>query len=206
MIGKRRRQRALLAKIAAAQQDAQAVGKAGHNADANFKFSRFEDVLAQGKLLCAKHNLTYTSEVIEETVTLGRKGCLAKTVIAFTVIDLEHGGERTFRWVGTGDDVPGGKAVFKAQTGTEKYFVARVFQIPFGEDPEEGGEGSTILEIPTEAPDDSGAADADRIRRDQDAAAEGPQIAPRHSKPLPQTDLPEPDWDGLAKPGEPAGV
>lgn len=205
MIFKRRAQKKLLSKIHLAQQEAQAVGKAGHNADEDFEFSRFEDVLAEGKRLLAKHRLVYISRIVDSDIKVGKKGCLATVTIDYAVTDLDGGGSMVIRWVGTGDDFPGGKAIFKAETGTEKYFLARLLQIPFGTDPEEGSSSDTELVIPPEErePDD----DPDAVRAEQDRDAEAPQAAPaRHERPLPASDLPAPDWEGLAGKREVVGA
>lgn len=133
---KRRAQKKLLAKIHLAHQEAQSVARSGHNADQDFEFSRFEDVLAEGKRLLQKHRLVYVSEVVDVELIVGKKGVIAKTTIEYEVTDLDGGGSMLVTWVGTGHDSPGDKAVYKAETGTEKYFLARLLQIPWGDDPE----------------------------------------------------------------------
>ncbi len=172
-------------KIFKARKEAQSVGRkgTGTNGEEDFQFSRFEDVLSEGKRLLAKHRLTYTSSVAEETLHFGQKGCLAITVIEYTVMDLAGGGTLSIRWSGTGFDTPGGAALFMAQTGTEKYFLARLFQIPWGEDPETGSQS-----------DPDGDTEADRRRAEQDRAADLAD-APRHTKPLPASDHPPAEWE-----------
>lgn len=210
MIGKRRRRRALLTKIHAAQQEAKGVAKSGHNKDEGFDFARFEDVLKEAKRLQGKYRLVTTSQLVDEEITLGKQACLVKTVIEYTVTDLDSGGELILRRAGTGLDAPGDKGIYKADTGTEKYFWARLFQIPFGTDPE-----SDEPPVPDEwveakagdQPPERPSADAERIRGEQDAAALAPQVPPaRHERPLPESDLPEPEWERLAETREEVGA
>jgi hypothetical protein len=56
--------------------------------------------------------------------------------------------------------------------------------IPFGTDPEQNPPADEEVE-------------AEHIRHDQDVAAEAPDEEP-NIKPLPESDIPEPDWRGLA--------
>lgn len=171
-------------KLFKARKEAQGVGRKGEgrSGEEDYYYSRFEDVLAEAKRLLQKHRLVYTASVIEEVLHIGQKGCLAKVVIEYTVTDLTGGGSLKVRWSGTGFDTPGATALFMAQTGTEKYFLAKLLQIPWGEDPENQE---------TVAADEVG---ANRVRVDQDRAAEAPQ-PPRHEKPLPRSDHPPAVWE-----------
>jgi len=203
----RRRQRELHRKLhrklLSARAAAEAVAKQGHAENGGYYFARSEDVLAEAKRRLLTLGINWVPQVVDEELRFGKKGCIAKVVIEYQVIDTVGGGELTLRWSGTGFDSPGDKAIFKATTGTEKYFLAKLLGIPFGTDPEaEQQDSSTLLEIPPE----DGADEADRVREDQDRAAEAPQVPPRHLKPLPESDLPEPDWSGLRAEEVPADV
>jgi hypothetical protein len=184
----------LHAKLFKARKEAAAVAKKGDGE--NFKFARFEDVSEEASRILDKHRILIVPHVVSEEVAFSRSRPFA---VATVVIDLTSGGELLLRWSGTGDDEPGGKALFKAQTGCEKYFLAKLLRITFGTDPEidetknQGGDpSSTFLEIPPET-------EADRARAEQDQIAEAPQV-PRHERPLPSSNLPEPDYEGLMDP------
>lgn len=174
-------------KLFKARKEAQGVGRKGEgrSGEEDYYFSRFEDVLAEAKRLLQKHRLVYTASVIEEVLHFGQKGCLAKVVIEYTVTDLAGGGSLKVRWSGTGFDTPGATALFMAQTGTEKYFLAKLLQIPWGEDPESQK---------TAPPVAAGDLDPDRVRADQDRTAEASQLL-RHNKPLPHSDHPPAVWE-----------
>jgi hypothetical protein len=172
-------------KLFKARKEAEAVVKKGDGGD--FDYARFEDVTAEASRLLDKHRISIEPEVVDEAVRLIGRFAVAKVAMEFEVIDLSTGHSMKKRWSGTADDEPGGKALFKAQTGCEKYFLLKLLRITFGNDPEEKDA----------APDAGGeTAEAQRVREEQDQAAEAPQ-APRHLKPVPQSDLPEPDWGGL---------
>lgn len=197
-----RRQRKLHRKLLSARAAAEAVAKQGHAEDGGYYFARSEDILAEAERQLLSLGINWVPQVVGEELRFGKSGCIAKVVIEYRVVDTIDGGELTLRWSGTGFDSPGDKAIFKATTGTEKYFLAKLLGIPFGTDPEaEEQDSPTLLEIPPEDDDE-----ANQVRGEQDRAAEAPQVPPRHAKPLPESDLPEPDYSGMQEKGVPADV
>lgn len=173
-------------KLFDARKAAEAVDKKGDGE--GFDFARFEDVLSEATRLLDEKRILIVPEVVDEAIRIVGNRAVAKVGMQFEVIDLSSGGSITRRWSGSADDEPGGKAVFKAQTGCEKYFLAKLLRIPFGTDPEE-------VDRPV---DDAPSAEAQRVAEEQDRAAEVPQV-PRRLRPLPNSDLPEADWTGLAE-------
>jgi len=167
-------------KLFLARKAAEAVAKNGHSSDGGFDYSRFEDVLAEASKQLEKRDIYYLPEMVDEELIIGRQGVIAKSVIEFEVTDTKTGESLKVRWAGTGHDIPGDKALFKATTGTEKYFLARLLGIPFGTDPE--ADAGTSSPTP----------EADQIRAKQDATSE-PEGEPV-LRPLPESDLPEVDW------------
>lgn len=144
----------LAKKLASARKKIEAVGKNGSNNDQNYKYVRAEDVVkAAGEAL-------RNAEVIVMAPQLGevnfeglnsRGGASGKFVTAefiFRVVDGETGKGFETRRIGTATDYPGDKAIYKAETGATKYFLAGLLQIPLGdgsEDPEStvhGGGGA----------------------------------------------------------------
>ncbi len=180
-----RKPQSLRRKLFLARKAAEAVAKNGHSSDGDYSFARFEDVLEEASKQLEKRDILYVPSMVDEELVIGRQGVIAKAVIEYEVTDTKTDESLKIRWAGTGHDVPGDKALFKATTGTEKYFLARLLGIPFGTDPE------ADADTPSASPE------ADRIRAEQDAASE-PESEPG-LRPLPESDLPEVDWTGEAQ-------
>jgi hypothetical protein len=171
-------------KLFLAGKAAQEVKKNGDGD--GFKYARAEDVLAEASRVLEKQSIVVIPSVeAVELRFLKNGGAIAKASMSFEVTDTKTGETFTKPWVGTGFDSPGDKAAYAAQTGAKKYFLASLLGIPFGTDPEEDTK-----------PEDSQPSEAEVVRREQDAAAEEPDEAPT-IKPLPESDLPEPDWSGI---------
>ena len=84
----------------------------------------------------------------------------------FEIRDVDSGESFTLPWIGYGHDKPGDKAIYKGITGAKKYFLASLLEIPFvGADPEQDA-----------APADPVSLEAERIRKEQDRAAEQPDL------------------------------
>lgn len=172
-------------KLFLARKAAEAVAKKGESENGDYYFARFEDVLAEAGRQLEKKDILIIPQVIEEKLHFSRNGfAIATVVMEFDVVDTKGGESLTRRWSGTGQDAPGDKALFKAQTGCEKYFLAKLLGIPFGTDPE------------AEAAPAAEKSEADKVREQQDRIAEMPDVRPE-LKPVPESDLPEPDWEGL---------
>jgi hypothetical protein len=179
-------ERSLRRKLFLARKAAEGVEKRGYNADGDYHFVRSEDVLAEAAKQLEKRDIIYIPSMTEERLHFSRNGfVIAKAVIEYEVTDTKTGESLTVRWAGTGHDAPGDKALFKATTGTTKYFLSQLLGIPFGTDPE--------VELGS-APETAEGDEPERIRREQDADAAAPQLAP-----LPESDLPEADWQGLGE-------
>ncbi len=192
-----RKPQSLHRKLFLARKAAEAVEKRGHNKSGDFSFARAEDVLEEAAKQLEKRGILIVPSMVEETLHFGKNATIAKAVIAYEVVDTESN-ERIgpLRWAGTGYDAPGDKALFKATTGTAKYFLANLLNIPFGTDPEAEPTPANDLRVGPVSSDD-----AERVRQQQDRDAEEPDAspAPRPLKPVPTSDLPEPDWEGLAR-------
>lgn len=148
-------------KLFDARKAARAVAKNGRNDEGNFDFARFEDVLEEASGLLDEREILIVPSVVSEELRFSQSGfAIAKVVMEFEVVDTEGWGTLKLRWTGSGEDKPGDKAIFKAQTGCEKYFLAKLLRIPFGTDPET----------------DARSAEAERIRKEQDQIAEAPQV------------------------------
>jgi hypothetical protein len=185
-------------KLFLARKAAEAVDKKGQSESGDYYFARFEDVLAEASKQLEKKGILVIPQVTEEKLNFSSQGfAIATVVMEFEVIDTKGDESIKLRWSGTGYDKPGDKAGFKAQTGCEKYFLAKLLGIPFGTDPE--AEASPAAESPSP--------EAQRVREEQDRAAEAPQAPPaRHERPLPASEHPPAEWEIPDEGREPVSV
>lgn len=176
----------LRAKLFAAAKDAQAVAKKGDSDEGGYKYAKAADVLTEASRVLEEQGVLIVPSVEDVQLHFGRVGCIAKVSMTFEVCDSETEETLTKKWAGTGFDKPGDKAVYAAITGSEKYFLAKLLNIPFGIDPEE---------------DAAPSAEAQRIAAEQDRAAEQPDLRPVPD-PVPagdlEDDLPAADEAGLS--------
>ena len=124
--------KALLKALAAVQKDITPVEKKGRNEYHKYDYATEADFLAMIRPLLAKHGLVITSSVKAES----NADQLSKVSVAFTVWHVESGESVEAVSVGYGQDAAD-KGVYKAMTGATKYFFAKFFQIPTGDDPEQ---------------------------------------------------------------------
>jgi hypothetical protein len=153
-------------KLFAAAKDAQAVAKNGDSEDGGFKYARAADVLTEASRVLEEQGIVIVPEVDDVQLRFAKSGdgALAIVSMTFEVCDSETEETITKKWSGTGwDDRPGDKALYTAITGSEKYFLAKLLNIPFGIDPEEDSEPKR-------------SAEALRIAAEQDRAAEQPDV------------------------------
>lgn len=170
-------------KLFLAGKAAQAVEKNGEGQ--GFKYAKAEDVIAEASRVLEKQGIVVLPSVENVDLKFGPSGCLATVSMTFEVCDTKGDESLTKSWIGTGWDKPGDKAPYAAITGARKYFMGSLLGIPFGTDPEQDS-----------TPKDSEPSEADRVRQEQDAAAEAPDVRPA-LKPVPESEFPEPDWTGL---------
>src|SRR5439155_11173458 len=69
----------------------------------------------------------------------GAKGLFATLWITYVFVDGDDGSEFQYYTVGTANDYPGDKAVYKAQTNALKYLLTQTFLVSTGDDVEADG-------------------------------------------------------------------
>jgi len=124
----------------------------GYSADPDkpvFGYVKIEDVLAVVNPLLKRYKLILTGQVVKEPVThVGKIGAITEVLVDWTLEDTDCLHEqmlkgdylqresRTWRVPGCGSD-ESGKAVYKAVTGSRKYAMVLIFNLQFGDEPEE---------------------------------------------------------------------
>lgn len=136
----------LFGSIDAARKAAKLVAKDGKNTQQHYAYARAEDVIAEARKVLIEAGLVVVPSILKIVPTemetgQGRPARIVDATMKFTVTHVATGESEAFHWLGSGWDAPGDKAVYKAVTGGTKYFLAHLLAIPFGVDPEEGGEG-----------------------------------------------------------------
>ncbi len=134
----------LLAKLLAVQIAKKAVLKNGVNTFHHYKYAEEADYIEMLQPILNENKLVITSSVVGsdfiDTHTPNKTGgdvvtTLCRVNMRFTIYDVESGESITADAPGTGQD-SGDKAIYKAITGATKYFLAKFFLIPAGDDPE----------------------------------------------------------------------
>lgn len=130
----------LVKKLAEIMSAVRNVEKKGYNSFHKYAYATEADVsIAVREELAKRFVMMIPSvlrrEIREHTNNRGKIEYIAIVDMEFKFIDGETGEEILFHFSGEGQDA-GDKAIYKAETGTQKYAMMKVFQIPTGDDPE----------------------------------------------------------------------
>jgi len=108
-----------------------------------FAYAKIEDVLAVVNPLLKRYKLILTGNVAKEPVThVGKTWATTEALVDWTLEDVESNNltplreSRTWRVPGCGSDDQG-KGIYKALTGSRKYALVLIFNLKFGDEPEE---------------------------------------------------------------------
>lgn len=132
-------------KILAIMKDVTRVEKDGYNIIQKYQYVSEGGMLEaiRGKII--EHGLvvipTQLSCLSQHYTFTGKEGnprdvIMTETCTEYTIIDTDSGDSLTVKFFGQGMD-SGDKAVYKATTGANKYFLMKTFMIPTGDDPED---------------------------------------------------------------------
>lgn len=119
-------------KIFAIQQEVTTVKKGGRNEFHKYDYVKEEDLVAVIKPLLKIHKLSVNQIGAKQTVI----GTLTLVDIKYRITDIDSGDFIEVEGIGQGaasDD----KGAYKALTGSMKYFLAKFFMVPTGDDPEQ---------------------------------------------------------------------
>jgi ERF superfamily len=110
----------------------------GNDSRPLYAYPRIEDVLTVMQPLLNKYRLIATGSVIKDPVTHVVRGGVATTemLVEWTLEDSDSGETRIWRIPGSGSDEQS-KGSYRSLTGSRKYFYVIVFNLKFGDEPEE---------------------------------------------------------------------
>lgn len=135
--------RSLIKKLSEIMAIVKPIAKRGHNDFHNYDYATEADIVEAVRGELAKRNLMILPRVtrreainVVRTTSKGDKSAtLTYADMTFAIEDGDSGEVREFPWTGCGED-SGDKGIYKAMTGSEKYFLLKLFLIPTGDDPE----------------------------------------------------------------------
>ena len=123
------------AKIAKIRSEIGTVAKTGHNEYANYKYVEESGILKALNPLLEKNGLVILQSVEEKKTTIQEKGLFVELKMKYTIIEISTGEKLDLFWHGEAKDSQD-KALYKAYTGCNKYFLMKIFGIASGDDPE----------------------------------------------------------------------
>ena len=156
----------LVAKLIAVIQEIQPIPKRGQNTFSGYAYATAEDIIMAVRGPLSRHGLLVYSSLQERTseaitTAQGKQAFRERITMRFTVTDGES--ELHFDVPGEGQDT-GDKGTYMALTGSTKYALRSLLQLPIGDDPE------------------ADATDASRTRQ----KAQPPLVMPRPTHPTAQ--------------------
>jgi hypothetical protein len=102
-----------------------------------YAYVEIVDVLAMVNPLLKRHKLILTGNVAKEPIThVGKLFATTEVLVDWMLTDTESNNSVTFRVPGAGTD-DSGKGIYKALTGSRKYACVFIFNLQFGDEPEE---------------------------------------------------------------------
>jgi hypothetical protein len=131
-------------KVAVVSKEATRIPKRGWNDKQKYAYVRAVDVTETMREIIFAAGLAYSYDVIDAVVvgpTPTGSQIVTQVTTKHSYVDLDTGYERSFASSGQGADF-GDKGTYKAQTGSEKYHLCKMFLLPTGDDPEEDSEGA----------------------------------------------------------------
>lgn len=127
----------LVQKLCQVMAAVERVAKNGRNEFHKYDYAREADIVEAIRGELAQRNLF----IFPSVTTHSRTNEITDIMVRWTFCDGDSGEVRDCDIPGTGHD-KGDKGVYKALTGSEKYFLMKAFLIPTGDDPEKDEGGS----------------------------------------------------------------
>jgi hypothetical protein len=144
----------LVARLAEVVKAVERIAKNGRNEHHKYDYVTESDMVEALRNELANRGIMMIPFVDKATTEKTEKGLMATVEVSYKVTD---GSESvTVRTAGSGYDIPGDKAIYKALTGALKYALRQLFLIPTGDDPErdekDHGDDSSSSRRPSDRP------------------------------------------------------
>lgn len=112
-----------------------------------YAYVEIVDVLAMVNPLLKRYKLILTGNVAKEPIThVGKLFATTEVLVDWMLTDTETKESVTFRVPGAGVDDQG-KGIYKALTGSRKYACVFIFNLQFGDEPEETKSATKETEV-----------------------------------------------------------
>jgi hypothetical protein len=126
----------LAKKIVLASKEIGSVSRTGYNDFQKYAYTKGEELFKVVREVLQKHDIAIIAQCTEvKEIALENKSIVLVASMNYTIIDAESGESMSCVYQGVGADT-GDKGLYKAYTAALKYFLRDLFQIPFGDDPE----------------------------------------------------------------------
>lgn len=126
----------LHSKIAEVSAAISHVEKKGRNDFHKYDYAQAADVYAAVRDEFSSRGVTVVPAITSVDVTEMGKNKMVSAAMEITLTDSESGEQMVVPWHGIGEDT-GDKAIYKALTGSLKYFYIQLLSLPTGDDPED---------------------------------------------------------------------
>lgn len=131
--------KSLYEKMAKVRDSMDRIPKNGYNSYHDYHYATEDDITTHLRQELKDNNLATsvsTKSIVFEENTAGKGKSYITTVnMIINVVDLDTGYKESFSWYGHGED-KGDKGIYKAYTGSIKYWLMKNFLLSTGDDPE----------------------------------------------------------------------
>lgn len=127
---------ALHKKIAEISAAISHVEKKGRNDFHKYDYAQAADVYAAVRDEFSARGVTVVPAITSCDIRENGKNKMVSVAMEITLTDSESGEQMVVPWHGVGEDA-GDKAIYKALTGSLKYFYIQLLSLPTGDDPED---------------------------------------------------------------------
>lgn len=127
-------------KLFEVMRDLGSIKKSGYNSHQKYHYPTEQDILEAVKPQLIEKGVSHYYVVLDYTLSDNNQFATVITENIFT--DIESGEEIRVRAVGTGMDKQD-KAIYKAETGANKYALSKTFMIATDDDPENDNKTTT---------------------------------------------------------------
>jgi len=126
-----RRALSLVSKLAEVQASIHSIQKSGYNQFQKYSYAEEAAIVSACRVELARRHIM----ILPAIQQVNREDTLTTIFTEYTIIDGESDERLRFIWAGTGAD-KGDKGLYKAITGSQKYFLMKMFMMPTGDDAE----------------------------------------------------------------------